>query len=102
MNYFQLYNAQKEAYVFLHGFLMSVSSCVRTNRRNIRLEDKSLSNTLSLRERGQGFPCPWFTGPPNIPFTNSSKFNFSHGSEENGHKTNTLGGVYKHSSEKSR
>ena len=100
MNYFQLYNAQKEAYVFLHSFILSVSSCVRMNRQTIRAARKALPSTSDAKEWGQGIPVPWFTGPPNIPFSYSSKEKSSYGFERNGYKTDTLGRVHEYSFEK--
>ena len=94
MSFYTLYSAKKEAYVFVHSLILSVSSCVRINRRAIRAETKALPSTLDARDRDQGIPNPWFTGPPNFPFNYSSKEKSSYGLERNGYKTDTLGSVY--------
>ncbi len=67
MSFYNLYNARKEAYVFLHSLILSVSSCVRMNRRTERATRKALPNTTDAKEWGQGIPVPWFTGPPSKP-----------------------------------
>lgn len=94
MSFYSLYNASKEAYVFVHSLILSVSSCVRINRRIIRAETKALPSTPDARDRDEGVPNPWFTGPPNFPFSYSNKKKSSYGSEINGNKTNTFRIVY--------
>ena len=81
MSFYSLYNARKDAYVFLHRYLKLASSCARVIRRTTRLEQKSLPSTPDARDRGQGIPNPWFTGPPNFPFNYSSKKRSSYGLE---------------------
>lgn len=73
MSFYSLYNTSKEAYIFLHSFLNTTSSFSRALRRTQSLEQKSLPSTPDARDRDEGVPNPWFTGPPPKSFKYSSK-----------------------------
>lgn len=67
MTYYQKYSATKEASIFSFSFLRGFFSGRRCYRRANRLEKKALPNTTDAKERAQGIPVPWFTGPPSKP-----------------------------------
>ena len=64
VSYYRKLTSDKINSVFQFNFIERVCSSVREYRRKTRLMMKVFMRTPDGRERDQGVPNPWFTGPP--------------------------------------
>ena len=64
LTYFRKRMKRKKSSIYMFNFIARVSSAVGIYRKKTSLLAKKLSETRNVRDRDQGVPNPWFTGPP--------------------------------------